>query len=167
MPPLDRDWPFLDIDQIPATIPIQPMRPATILMKSLATCLALSIAACNASHSEHMALLEKYGIGQRDCHPSRWFLKVRPEDAHTVKFGNREAAGECNASKRLVEEIREQHGLWRRYRCKVRGEDVEVSYSTSDNDLEGLGDCNYAYSGDQPFKADQSYTDFPWRLEGR
>lgn len=133
-----------------------------------ASAFVLTATACGGSFDDQMALLEKYGIAQRDCIGSEWFSQQRPDlfepgnSGESLRLSGEEANSECTATRRLVEELREPYGLFRRYRCKVFGQDVEVSYSSARNDRDaGLFSwCEYAYGGDKPLDDSRRYTFF-------
>lgn len=116
-----------------------------------------------------MESMEKFGFSQRDCVASTWFSKQRPDlfnpGSHLFDRGltgsklalrSADAYAECVATRRLVEEDRDEYGLFRRYRCKVSGQDVEMSLSAAGE----LDWCEYAYGGDQGLAHDKRYTEF-------
>lgn len=113
---------------------------------------------------EQMALLEGYGLAQRDCVGSTWYADhshLGAGDRGVLNVRTDAAVEACTATRRLVEEVRETAGLYRRYRCVVEGHDVEMSYTIRRGPDHGSGYwCEYAVSGDRPFQPSERYTEF-------
>jgi hypothetical protein len=114
-----------------------------------------------------MEQLEIQGVAQRDCIGSAWLSKTRPElfrpgpeAALRRDMTTAESEAECKASRRLVREIEETDGLFRTYRCKVKGLDMEVSFSAAKNDRDRFTWCEYAFGGEgRPLVEGTFYTD--------
>lgn len=126
------------------------------------------ISACDSPEAL-MASMERDGIAQRDCVASTWFADQRPDlysgasgSSGSVLIATTEVASACSKSRRLVEELRLDGGLFRRYRCRVGNQDVEVSFSAAKNDRdEGLFSwCEFAFGGPEPFEDETRYTEF-------
>jgi Zn ribbon nucleic-acid-binding protein len=138
---------------------------------------AFVLSSCDSSFDDHMAVLEEHGIAQRDCVPSGWFQRSRPDifgritsekqlevaSETQLEFTTSEASTECNATRRLVRELRDEGGLFRTYRCNVGREHVEVSFSSGRSAQgERYSWCEFAYSR-VPFESGKEYTAFVLR----
>ena len=135
----------------------------------------------------HMAIVDENGLSQRDCVASSWYGRQQGEsiqEQNTVTpieqaLRSPEGNAECQASRRLIEEFSTgegrdgrpaprrltsslvgEPGLFRTYRCAFRGREVEFSYSVSRNERDGsFSWCEYAVSGDTPFRDGEIYTE--------
>ena len=118
--------------------------------------------------AEQMARLEEAGVAHRDCVASTWYsdqhgeTPVERTQSTPIELAlhTPEANAECRASLRLLEESATENGLFRTYRCEFQGQQVEVSFSVARNDRDPhlFTWCEYALSGDEPFKDDEVYT---------
>lgn len=126
---------------------------------------SLLVAGCIDTPAQQVERMEEFGFAQRDCFASPWFETQHPELARRLDLRSQDANAECNRTRVLMEEGNDGDGFYRRYRCRVREQEVEVSLSASRLDPDGLGSCNYAYSGSASFEGDELYTVLPWKHE--
>lgn len=131
--------------------------------KFILVAIVLPLASCLDTPAQQVERMEEFGFAQRDCFPSPWFEQTHPELASRLDLRSQAANAECNNTRRLIEERADDDGFYRRYRCRVQGQDVEVSLSASEQDPDGFGSCNYAYSGNTAFNEHEIYTVLPWK----